>query len=288
MANFINSTTKDNISNTTHSIEMCNMTVLEQNHAPIVLSSVDANNNQVIGQNHEPIIISSTGTYNDSENNHHAHTSIFNDEAYQSSFSKYLNTNIENEKQVWTLSEEKLIKVYIEKAAGYKYIYSKCYYYYRNLYLWISIPLGVLIIILTSAQTIFTTLKNVYSEINDNVFNIVSTIISYLVAIFVGIQIKYNFEMKVHQCKNLVEQFDEFEQELKTIINLPVEIRSTPYNVIKNMQIEYHKLVKNDEKIQIPKFIINEYTNKYKGKITLVELANGIDSLIENKSAYRK
>jgi hypothetical protein len=186
-----------------------------------------------------------------------------------SSFSKYI-INKELNLQ-WGIEDEAIIKCYAEKASGYQFIYGKCYYYYRNFYLFISVPLAIMTIILSSTQTFMVALKENNSNINENALNIVNMIFTYIVAILMAIHVKFNFEIKIKNCKDIIKKCNSFENEMRTLLNLPIEMRVNPVIAIRNASIDYETISNIEDDIQVPKFILDKYRIAFENKCKLFE-----------------
>lgn len=189
-----------------------------------------------------------------------------------SAFSKYINSNISTSNLLWDDENEAVIKCYAEKAQGYQFIYGKCYYYYRNLYLWISIPLGILMVVLSSTQTFLMTLKQGYPQIDDNILQIVTAIMTYAVAILSAIYVKFNFEIKIKGCKDVVKICNSYESDMRTLLSLPVEMRINPLTAIKNAAIDYEKISNIENEIQVPQDILESYKTAFENKCKLFDV----------------
>jgi hypothetical protein len=198
---------------------------------------------------------------------------------------RYISSNTNDTNPNWALRDERIIRNYIQKAKGYRYLYNKTYYYYYWYHQIITIPLALSATLLTGVQVLSTALFDPENALQSQIFNIITTILTFITSTYIGFELKFNFIGKAKACKSMASDFDEYQQELHLVLSLAPDLRANPMYVINNAQIEYHKLAANDE-ITIPKKIIEEYVLRFKDKYALVDIADDFDDFSDTKEFY--
>jgi hypothetical protein len=203
-----------------------------------------------------------------------------------SMFSRYLSPALSGvSTSCWTLRDEKIIRNFIQKAKGYRYLYNKTYFNYLWWHRFITYPLGASAVLLSGVQVLSAALFNPANSYQNQVFNIITTILTFITSTYLGFQLTFNYIGTANNCKDMASDFDSFQQELQLVLSLSRELRANPMYVINNAQMEYNKLAKNDD-VTIPQKIIDEYVRRFKDKYTLVDIADDFDEFSDNKELY--
>ena len=91
--------------------------------------------------------------------------------------------------------------------------------------------------------------------------------------------LKFQSEYEKHRL--LSYSFASYYREIQSTLVMPKDYRDDPIDIINNKRMEYDRLLNNQ--VHIPNAILNEYSQKFKGKIILIDLANGFDQKDSSK-----
>ena len=171
----------------------------------------------------------------------------------------------------WNSNYEKLLKIWLEKAYGYRWIHDRCSKFYRKRNRIITIP-TLLLSTLSSAVSF----SNTNRETTEKGTNYLMSGVTITSTILIALQNYLKFQSEYEKHRMLSYSFSSYYREIQSILVMPREYRDDPIDIINNKRVEYDRLLNNQ--VHIPNAIINEYTEKFKGKISLIDIANGIES----------
>ena len=202
-----------------------------------------------------------------------------------SQISQYIKKDVSGAK--WTEAEEKIVNSYRQKALGYKYLYNETFYHYNRYHNLIVIPLGILSVLVPGLQTVFTTLISTGLISNKIIFDIIMTVLTFVISTLVGLQLKFSPKVLAEACSKMARDFSALAEELNLLINLPQEMRKNPITVISTIQANYYKLAR-DETVTIPEYIVDAYVAKYQNKVELVDIADELGDFSSMKDKFNR
>jgi hypothetical protein len=244
----------------------CNILYIMDNvHSPSS-SSMSINNNTPDSSQFQVEIID----FPDEKNNNQTQDDSNKTSDY---FDKYMSGD--NSRVTWSRSDEKVVKKYITKAVVYKALYNYSFFYYTRRYQFIIVPLVIATCISIGMQTISTTLltSDSVNKNNGSIISIITTATSIFVMILTYVHSKTGYDHKSRGCRKAGYSFSEFADQLKTLLIINKERRSTPSETLKFMNNDFNKLIKTFEEFEIPAAVYKTFLSINKNNSDLIDVA---------------
>jgi len=173
----------------------------------------------------------------------------------------------------WNSQFEKLLEVWMQKAYGYRWIHDRCSKFYRKKHRLVSIP--TLLLSTISSAVSFSTSDG------SSLLGHFQSGITITATILIAMQNYLKFQSEFEKHLLLSYSFATYYREIQSTLVMPKAYRDDPIDIINNKRLEYDRLLNNQ--VHIPNAILKEYTDKFKGKIILIDIANGFDQKDSSK-----
>lgn len=175
----------------------------------------------------------------------------------------------ELEDAVWNNQFEDLLETWMHKAYGYRWIHDTCSKFYRKKNRLISIPT----LLLSTVMSAVSFSSSGSSDPESQLMGYFQSGLSVASTILIAMQNFLKFESEFEKHTILSQSFSTYYREIQSILVMPREYRDNPIEIINNKRLEYDRLLNNQ--VHIPNSILNQYIEKFKGKMVLIDLANG-------------
>ena len=173
------------------------------------------------------------------------------------------------EDAVWNKQFEDLLETWMHKAYGYRWIHDTCSKFYRKKNRMISIPT----LLLSTVMSAVSFSSSGSSDPESQLMGYFQSGLSVASTILIAMQNFLKFESEFEKHAILSQAFSTYYREIQSILVMPREYRDNPIEIINNKRLEYDRLLNNQ--VHIPNAILNQYIEKFKGKMVLIDLANG-------------
>lgn len=174
----------------------------------------------------------------------------------------------------WTPEQEKLLKMWAEKASGYRWMHSRAEIYYDKKSKLIGIP--SIILNTLAGTTLFATMNNSDSYY----FQVGIGITMMLTSILTGVQNFLGLEKRAEKHRAASGLFSNYVRDIAAELSLPPYERVDARDYVKICRMGYGKLIR--ESPQIPDEIINKFnqtfSKKYK-KLHRPSITNGLTEI---------
>ena len=175
----------------------------------------------------------------------------------------------EVEDATWNNQFEDLLETWMHKAYGYRWIHDTCSKFYRKKNRLISIPT----LLLSTVMSAVSFSSSGSSDPESQLMGYFQSGLSVASTILIAMQNFLKFESEFEKHAILSQAFSTYYREIQSILVMPREYRDNPIEIINNKRLEYDRLLNNQ--VHIPNSILNQYIEKFKGKMVLIDLANG-------------
>ena len=176
--------------------------------------------------------------------------------------------------QHWTPEQEKLLKMWAEKASGYRWMHSRTEKHYNKLSKFLGIPLIVLNTV--AGTTLFSTMDSNYSKY----FQVAVGITTMFTTILAGIQNFLGLGKLAEKHRASSGLFSNYVRDIAAELSLPPYERVDARDYVKICRMGYGKLIR--ESPPIPDTIIKKFNevfkNKYK-KLHRPSITNGMTEI---------
>jgi hypothetical protein len=175
----------------------------------------------------------------------------------------------EPENVAWNNQFEDLLETWMHKAYGYRWLHDTCSKYYRKKNRMISIPTLLLSTVMSAVS--FSSSGSESDE--SQLMAYFQSGLSVTATILIAMQNFLKFQSEYEKHALLSQSFSTYYREIQSTLVMPREYRDNPIEIINNKRLEYDRLLNNQ--VHIPNSILNDYIEKFKGKMVLIDLANG-------------
>ena len=160
--------------------------------------------------------------------------------------------------QHWTPEQEKLLKMWAEKASGYRWMHSRAEKHFDKLSKRLGIPLIILNTI--AGTTLFSTMDSDYSKY----FQVGVGITTMFTTILAGIQNFLSLGKLAEKHRASSGLFSNYVRDIAAELSLPPYERVDARDYVKICRMGYGKLIR--ESPPIPDTIIKEFNKVFKNK----------------------
>lgn len=189
--------------------------------------------------------------------------------------SKYININSLTGKVKWSMSDDNIVKNFMEKAMAYKVLYNRAYFHYRTCDKFLKWPLAILSCCSLLLQAVFATLltSDSLSHNGQLIFAIIIACLTGIVTSITYWRSRESYDNSADGCRKAAIAFSEFADQLNTILSINKEHRTNPLEVINAMQYDYRKIRKLHTEFVIPSRIYKKFINKHTNQSLIMDIA---------------
>jgi hypothetical protein len=176
----------------------------------------------------------------------------------------------------WKYEEMELLKNWMEKASGYRYVLSRSGRYYMARYWYIAIPTFIMSTL--ASGTSLNSLQVGDKPTVSKEMSVFMTSVTVLSTFLVALQNVLDYRSVAKEHLQLSVMFARYYREISVQLTSD-RFRGDPSTTLKNAQENYNKYIEAASTLMIPNHIIDEYRAKFNGKVALIDIANGIDTI---------
>jgi len=182
-----------------------------------------------------------------------------------SSYLRFVNLGGADVITKWEDTDEKIILIYSEKSTRYSYLYGQAYLQFERYTKFIFWPLVCLSFFSLFLQIIFAIVINLkISPASNGIFSIITTLISFCVAILSYLHFNSLFEKSAKSCYQAYLDFSRFTQDLKILLEIPAVKRAPPYQIITSIQNDFKKIENTYAAFELPAYLFRGLLIKLK------------------------
>jgi hypothetical protein len=186
----------------------------------------------------------------------------------------------------WSRSSEKTINKYIQKSLGYKSLYYDTHFMYQFWHNIIYYSLIVITCISLLIQAVNSTLVTtadsdsvvIANEVRNMILTLLGSVFSALVGFITAIYTQTKYDTYATGCRDAAMAFSDFADDLQTLLTVPRNIRSDPYQIIHTVQTDYKKILKNYTRFEIPHHIFKKFVNDNANKGIIFDIVNNTNA----------
>ena len=174
----------------------------------------------------------------------------------------------------WKNSHEKLLYIWSEKSAGYRWLHMRCHEYFIFMNNVFTYP----IIVLSSAMGFGSFILSQLPQFNDKVYIIyILAACNLIVAIFTSLQKFHRYAENSEKHLSIAIQYAIFYRELNMELSLDKSERHDAKEFCKTMKSQYDRLLMNT--ISIPSHVIVKFNKTFPNILHRPDVANGLFDL---------